>query len=239
MSMRARTRTRGAIGNDTALSRGNPYRLRAAAWYRADFGITIATGVSQWLPILGGGTLAQATAGAQPLFVASAVNGKPAVRGDGTDDVLGPVAFTRNQPETLNLVYKSVVIGAPSVNDVILDGNAQLAGGAFLSDTTPQYYIFSGAAGALKSALVANGAYAYVTGQYNGASSVLRANGVEVDTGNAGATAAAGLTLFASGGAPIHPSNSEIAEVEIYSRLLSLSELARSDNYHRARYGLA
>lgn len=60
-----------------------------AAWWRADYGVTTATGVSQWRDGTTGRLLTQATPGKQPTRVTpSELGSKPALRFDGTDDVL-------------------------------------------------------------------------------------------------------------------------------------------------------
>jgi hypothetical protein len=60
-----------------------------AAWYRADQGITIVTGVSQWNDLSGNSKhLQQATLTNQPLFVASGINSQPTVRFDGVDNFM-------------------------------------------------------------------------------------------------------------------------------------------------------
>lgn len=63
-----------------------------ALWLDADDAATVTlngSNVSQWADKSGNGHhLVQATAAAQPAFVASALNGKPGVRADGVDDEL-------------------------------------------------------------------------------------------------------------------------------------------------------
>jgi hypothetical protein len=60
-----------------------------AAWFRADLGVSIATGISQWLDQSGAGDasrhLAQASGPAQPTLVASdaAYNNQSTVAGNG------------------------------------------------------------------------------------------------------------------------------------------------------------
>lgn len=71
-----------------------------AWWVRADQGITLAAGVSQWNDLSGNGVnFAQGTAGFQPALVASAINGRPAVQSDGVDDAL-TASWARVAPGT-------------------------------------------------------------------------------------------------------------------------------------------
>jgi hypothetical protein len=60
-------------------------------WLQADsLGLSDGTAVSSWTDISGNGfNAAQATGGQQPVFKTAIRNGKPIVRFDGTDDVLG------------------------------------------------------------------------------------------------------------------------------------------------------
>lgn len=73
-------------------------------WLDASKGITIATGISAWADQSGyNNDVVQATAGRQPAFTASAINGLPGSTGDGTDDYLNIAAFTNGtiaQPVT-------------------------------------------------------------------------------------------------------------------------------------------
>jgi hypothetical protein len=84
----------------------NPYRFAVGftpaditsivSWYRADLGVTTATGVSNWADQVGSNDLSQATGAAQPTFNASDAdfNSNPSMTFDGSDDILGNAAFT-------------------------------------------------------------------------------------------------------------------------------------------------
>jgi hypothetical protein len=64
----------------------------ATLWLKADSGVTTdgSGGISEWADQSSTGTLAEQyyTASKRPLYVSSAVNGKPVVRYDGTDDLM-------------------------------------------------------------------------------------------------------------------------------------------------------
>ena len=225
----------GRRGYDTVLDRGRPERFGPSFRVRADQGITVATGVSQWNDLSGNGrNLTQGTGAAQPLFVASATNGKPAVRFDGTDDLLATGAYTRNQPVTVVLSYKSVTITV--AHDYIFSGLTDDTL-AFISDATPQHYMYSGASGVLKAGSLADGVYARVRCVFNTTSSSVAANGSEEDTGNVGASNGSGIRI--GGLASSRWANFELAELVEYQRVLSTSELMRLEGYLRAWFGTA
>jgi hypothetical protein len=232
--------SRGIAVNDTSLSRGRPERFRGAGlaiWLLADSTfITIGTGVSQWTDASGNGNnLTQATGANQPAYIASAVNGKPAVRFDGAGDFLGPKAFTWNQPEHLTLVYKSIVIGAASAHDAICDGNAT-GNSVVLSDTGTHYSIAAGVT-LTDAEFVNNTTYGYTMHLFNGASSRIEVNRTVKASGNAGSNNAGGFTL---GALPdgTRSTNVEVAEVIGYRADLSTSQSMRLSGYVKARYGL-
>lgn len=88
------------------------------AWWKADAGITLnGSNVSQWDDQSGNGkNLTQATAGSQPLYVASGINGFPSLTFDGVDFLsCTPIITLANQ--TIFIVYKKAGGG----NYVILD----------------------------------------------------------------------------------------------------------------------
>lgn len=71
-------------------------------WHRADQGVTIATGVSQWNDLTANGrNSTQGTGAAQPAFDASGgPNGTPFLNFDGTDDFLQSTGFALPDPTT-------------------------------------------------------------------------------------------------------------------------------------------
>lgn len=207
-----------------------------AAWYRADQGITIATGVSQWNDISGNARhLTQGTGGAQPLFVASAVNGKPAVRCDGADDFM-TAAFALTQPCTMFFAVKNVAVGAAATHDVLVDGGT-LGTVAIVQDNSPNFTITAGTARSSATTL-ANGVYDRWGLYLNGAPSYFTSAGATfLGPFTFGANNPGGLTLGALQNGS-RSANVEFAEAIVYSRFLSASEGARVDAYLKARYAL-
>jgi hypothetical protein len=69
----------------------------------------------------GGHNATQATAAAQPLYVASGQNGRPVVRGDGTNDFLGnpAMSWSGDQPlSVLSVSYENAAGISPGTNPV-------------------------------------------------------------------------------------------------------------------------
>ena len=208
------------------------------AWYRADLGITIATGVSQWNDQSGNGRhLIQSTGSKQPTLVTASF-GLPAVRFDGSNDYMFTSAFGLGQPFTVFIVYKSVTIGAAVTNDVIFDGTGPSVTTAIGTDTVPRSYLFAG--NALVGSQIASSSYVYAEAVFNGASSFLLANGSTVVSGDAGAQNPDGFTLGAAftSNTGTRNTNIEVAEVIILNVVPTTDQTRLIENYLRARYVL-
>lgn len=205
-----------------------------AIWLRADLGITIATGVSNWLDARGAGSaIAQVTGANQPAFSATgAPTSKPCVVFDGVNDSLFG-AFALVQPEQVFLVAKYNAVFAAS--DDLMDGSAGNTMRVVRStNTTVSIFAPTG----LGSATFDTTNWHYLTFTFNGASSVGKQDGVQLFAGNAGANNAAGLRLGTFGDGASDPANCSIAEVIIYNRLLSTTEESRVNSYLKGRYAL-
>ena len=137
-----------------------------------------------------GNDLVQANIAAKPTYKIDILNGKPAVRADGTSDYMACVGIAHAQPTTIFLVSQQ------------LDADA----GDFLFDgiTTRQlYYTAAGTwvahAGAVLDSEVAVDTDPHIhTLLFKGAASTIRIDGVEQAAGDAGANAMDGLHIFAS-----------------------------------------
>lgn len=224
---------------DGMLGGFNPRLLpNLALWVRGDMGITIGTGVSAWADQSGNGNhLTQATGAKQPLFVASAANGRPGVRFDtsGTQ-FLATGAITLNQPENVFAALKVITPGpAGGTRDIAWDGIA--AGNMVLGSILAAATSISAGTSLACGGAIAAGAYDYIGALYSGVSSELRVHGAVVGAGAAGANNAGGFTLGALGGGT-RGLNVEFAEVIIYGRALSTAEKVLVETYLKTRYAL-
>lgn len=88
------------------------------AWFKADAGVTAASGsVTAWADQSPAGLVATASAGAEPTLVSGAINGRPALRFDGTSSGM---VFTEQVLGHLNVFG----VFAASNNGIILGGRA-------------------------------------------------------------------------------------------------------------------
>jgi hypothetical protein len=222
---------------------GSPLEIPdCAMWLDAAVGVTIdgSSLVSQWNDQSGNArNVTQGTGSRQPLKVASALNGLPAIRFDGVDDFMS-ASFTLAQPVTVFILYKSVTIGAASSHDVVFDGNTNAAMTLF-SQSTPTVLMYAGASGPTIGRRIADGVYARVTCTFNGAFSVLRVNGTIEAAGNVGAGTPGGVFLGAglqSAGVGTRWANVEIAEFLVFARRLTDGEIAQVEAYLRRKCSL-
>jgi hypothetical protein len=213
--------------------------LGPTAWYRASEGVTsVATAVSQWNDISGNAHhLTQATGSKQPLVLPALINGYPAVRFDGVDDFMATANFTLNQPETIFIVYKQITLTGFGTHDVILDGKTAQRSLSTDTDDTITLINAGTGMGPGVSTYVANGVYAYATLVFNGASSKIRANGVQIASGNAGTNNGGGLTLGALAGGT-RSCNIEVAELIDYAGVLAANQITDVEAYLKTTYGL-
>jgi hypothetical protein len=219
------------IAGSTLASRFIPTNIAGCVlWVDGDTG----TGAS-WTDQSGSNNhLLQATGSKQPIIQSSVGNGHKAFRFDGIDDTM-QAAFTLVQPETIFLVVRSVVIGAPS-SDTLIDGVTNLS--MFVgSDTTPQLQAYDGTS-LVYAANAANKTFECLCITFNGASSNIRRKRASVASGNAGTSLnASGVSIGCAGGGG-RPSNTDYAAVIVYNSALSASNIALVESYLTVRFAL-
>lgn len=213
----------------------SPAQLSPAVWCDGDVGSP-----ANWTDLSGSGNAPlQASGPSQPTITANAINGHKGFLFDGVNDFMQVASLVIPQPFTLALVFKSLVIGATGVHDTIICGDATGAfSGSILSDTTPQFYMFCGSADPIVTSLQANGVYARMVLIYNGASSSMRIGGVQVDTGNPGATGMSRLTIAGGNTGTSRNTNIELASLIVAPSALAGANLAALEAWQANRYAL-
>lgn len=215
-----------------------------AWWVRADLGITIGTGVSAWADQSGNGVnFTQGTGAWQPAFVASAINGQPAVQGDGSDDYIRATwarAAPGTQPFYIWLVVKQVTWG--SLNCIIGDCNASITSGftEIQNPSTPstQTYCISATPGTNSAGTI--GSYFRHEMQFQDSTAdYLRVGSTTVTGTSAGNSAGSGQVELFQGGSNTagRHANVEIAEAFAFLGVPSAGQRAALDAYCTARYG--
>ena len=205
-------------------------------WCRADRGLTIVNGtVASWADLSGhtGRALTQATVANQPRVVVGAA-GQPAVLFDGVNDYL-QAAFTLVQPSTVFIVYRHVTIGTAG-KDGVFDGTTDTT--MFMSSYNvppKESKLYAGSPFTSAAPIIAEGSYAHAVLTFNGVSSKIRVNGVDVVSSGTGASAGQGFTL---GGNALgtRTTNIEVCEVIVTSTVPSAAEIAALEAYFNNRY---
>lgn len=219
-------------------------------WFDADAAyITLATGVSQWADRSGNANhAAQATGAAQPAYSASvaALNNKPAVNFDGTDDVLARATFTQGactQPNTIFLVAAPDDTGtALASGQLMVDGGS--AGTArhviditASAATTSVSDLFAGAALISSPAFTSTGGHVF-EGVFNGASSIVSVDGARsTATGAGGAQNMNGITIGNRFATSFY-FDGHIAEMFMLSGALDATQRATVRAWLASKYGL-
>ncbi|MCS7014304.1 MAG: T9SS type A sorting domain-containing protein, partial [Chloroherpetonaceae bacterium] len=218
-------------------------------WLRADAGTSTTTNnqpVSQWNDQSGNGRNATQNAAAQqPLYLANAVNNRPALRFDGTNDILlltGSNSIS-NQVGTLLIVARRNPPGQNNWQPLFVSPyfypfvrtDAQVAFGMWASGPSTQYY---------QPFPTDVGTAFRVMGfrQAGGGTGNLRMflDGAESGATHAGATAAYGAAT-GIGGDPVSTTWSfpgDIAEVIFYNNALNVARRIIVENYLSAKYDI-
>lgn len=218
-------------------------------WLRADQGLSVdeVGKVIQWGDMSGQGNhLTQAIVAKRPdgptskrpNFTPTTLANRQTVQFDGTDDFLQK-AFTLAQPFTHFLVYRQNAFTATSGQDIPFDG-ATFPNAVMTCSTTTlhRWSMFAGGSEPNYDVMVANGVYAVICDQWNGASSFGRVNGVQVMSGNPGTASPNGITLGASGSGT-RACAINVAELVVFNRTLTQTEINAIELYLFSRYQIS
>lgn len=211
-----------------------------AAWYRADMGITIGTGVSAWADQSGSGdsnkNAVQATGSKQPTLnaVDVAYNNQPTLSflASALQNLRTGTWVT--QPTLQTVIWVGNFDGAASL-EYVLDGLT--VNTLAIENNAVSNNIVARAATAI-SAAATNANPAVVVAIFNGASSKLYVSANTPTTGSITAVTLAGLSIGMAGNVGAYQ-NGKTAEIIVYNRALSSSEVFSLNAYCHTRYGIA
>lgn len=207
-----------------------------AAWYRADQGVTISTGVSQWNDLSGNGRhLTQATGANQPTFGATAgPNSTPALTFDGSNDSLGVTFTAISQPVHVFGILRTVSLGTS--NGGLISGGAVGERPLVVGTPNTNTFTYFGGTGISYAHTDTTNHFLWEVVCNGASSSVIRGN-TAAGTGSIGTTTLSGVSLGllvgnGSYGAMV------LSEVAVYSAQISGANLTNLRAYFASRYGV-
>ncbi len=222
------------------------------AHYAADqLGSTPDTGgeVGSWGDLSGNGYAVEQTEfmTARPLLMANAVNGRPSLRFDGTNDRLSnntmPSAGTTT---TIFIVHNAdptpgnlTLIDSPRVTSGVNHTNKHRIQIVPSGSTTLQAQMITSNFGSTSSVHTQRGVFQSVTALFDGANSRLRLNGDEATLANKpNAVPMNGVILGLKQDMSANAGPVELAEVLLYNRALTQAEIDEVEAYLRLKYAL-
>lgn len=212
-----------------------PLTLSPVLWLDAADAATITSSggaVSAWADkSTAGRNVTQSTAAAKPATGTRTMNGLNVLDFDG-GDLLISSTFTLAQPVTVAVVIQMDTNGSANTQPFGLAGSASPT--VYSAGSVWSTY----AGGVLASGTATNTSANQLTAVFNGSSSVLRLNGAQIASGNAGSTGWASHT-FNIGASSILTSgfNGAIAEVVVVPSVLSTGDRAALETYLKSKWG--
>lgn len=214
-------------------------------WLKANTGITTNGNglVSSWADSSGNGNdLSQSVPAREPVLVANSIGVRPSVRFNGGDDVLNSsgLVVSGNNAFTTVTVAKFNSSALPQTMFWQGDGSESGGYGAYLSGTANVAFGWGGSSAEVSSAVsVPSDKWYRIVTSYDGLTHKTLVNGTLA--GSATKTDSNFTTgVFSLGNYGPVPSQGftgDIAEVFVYDRALSVSELGDVDNYLKGKYG--
>lgn len=175
-------------------------------------------------------SVSQTSLAAKPTFATNTFGSMPGILFDGIDDMIGLSSLAISQPLTIVMVAK--VTANPT--GTWIDGNNG-GGSTFTITTASNAYSLN--AGATLSGGTYNTSAHVLTFVLNGASSIIRVDGTQVASGDAGSNAMTGLYLMATN-ADANSTAGSIGSVAVYNRALATAELSSLERSLGSRFGI-
>lgn len=188
-------------------------------------------------------TLAQSTQSKQPTLTVSdaSYNNQPTLSfSHAASQYLKAAPWTNSLPQPYSIIVIGNFDGSNSVNEYMIDGGAQNQGYISNHIGTVQVEMFAGAA---LNYGTASSAHQFIAGIFDSpnfetTSALYTLSNKAASTGNIGNVTRTGLTVGADFGLAGTFLNGKIAEIAIYNRALSQSEVQSLGIYAAQRYGL-
>ena len=176
--------------------------------------------------------ITQATGSKQPLWVDRVQDTLPIIRFDGTDDFLKIASWSGGAlaTSTSYMVFKPDVAGTQTWFDSAINRTTWHGGGGSVP-----FQLYSGTVLA-SSVYVADGETIYCQIVSNGASSIIRRDGITIATGNAGSQSFNGIYL--GSGQNTGYSEVDVAELLVYEGTHSTSDRDAIEAYLAKKWGL-
>jgi len=193
--------------------------------------------VSNWSDEGGGNDLFQGMGSKQPILKtgSNGINGKNVVRFDGTDDLLttGTSGYTTiSEPYTFFVVFEYLDSAS---NTRILDGGSSTQNLFGIRTSPNEWLIRQG--NNVQGGIPDTNKHIATIRYDSGSGDILRIDGTQVVSGNAGERNNNGITVGADAGNSNH-ANVDVAEIIEYEDALSTLERDQIENYFSSEYGI-
>lgn len=214
---------------------------------RADQGVTVATGVSQWNDLTGGVQhLVQAAGASQPTFsAAGGSNGTPCVTSNGSSHIMSTAANVSYGAFTRHLVYKGTGAGIVVEHLSAADGDFIYSNAAGPNTQVSRASVTTARTLTASTAWGTDAAWRYVTQRFSGLNTSHRfeLSGVEPAatsgaTGDPGSAVSANpYNVFARVSGGLFAAGS-LCEHMLWNKALNEHDMARVQKYAQGRYAL-
>ncbi len=225
-----------AIASDTALTLSSSATTGAGLTFTTTPTSGVSDRISQITGAYGVGVvLTSGTDVRRPMYNATGINGRPSIQfdgygGAGTGDQMVFTTATA-QPCTVYVVFRTLTSG---VNQALMDGSTAGTIELFISAVSNVVSIYAGLQ--LDGVHSAVGTTAHIAvAIFNGASSVIRVDGVQVAAGNAGSSAVANGVIGDNGGDEL---TGHEGEQLIYNVIHTTAEIQKRERYLSKEWGV-
>lgn len=176
-----------------------------------------------------------ATNNGDPAYIASAINGLPAIRFDGVGDYfVTDGQLTLKDEQTSFMVIGNLTAGAGNSHFYRVNNSS---GQVPFINSSSQFQLYNGAT--LSSGSVITAAPSILTAIWNGASSQVRINAAQVgSTGNAGLSSVTGQLGIGATSIGVGPINGDYGELIIFDEVLSDSQIDQVEEYLSDKWGI-